>query len=42
VTVSQVDKALVSLDGTVLQSKQPAPMRVSILPEALAYIVPVL
>ena len=41
VIVNDVDKALVSLDGVVLQSKHPAPMKVGIEKEALNFIVPV-
>lgn len=40
VIVNNVDKALVSLDGIVLQAKQPAPMRITIMPDALNFIVP--
>lgn len=42
VQVDDVDKALVSVDGIMLSSKHPAPLRISILPEALNFIVPVI
>ncbi|MBQ3925540.1 MAG: lipid kinase, partial [Bacteroidaceae bacterium] len=38
--VTEVDKALVSLDGVVLQSKHPTPMRINIQQDALNFIVP--
>lgn len=40
--VNDVDKALVSLDGLVLQTKHPTPMRISIKPDVLNYIVPIM
>lgn len=40
VVVNEVDKALVSLDGVVLQSKHPTPMKIGIEKEALNFIVP--
>ncbi|MBQ6964947.1 MAG: lipid kinase [Bacteroidaceae bacterium] len=40
IVVNEVDKALVSLDGMVLPSKHPAPIRVTIQPDALNFIVP--
>ena len=40
--VEDVDKALVSLDGVVLQTKHPEPMRIDIQPDALNFIVPAL
>ncbi|MBQ6749270.1 MAG: lipid kinase [Bacteroidaceae bacterium] len=42
IMVKDVDKALVSLDGMVLQAKQLAPMRLSIEADALNFIVPLL
>ena len=39
--VNEVDKALVSLDGVVLQSKHPTPMKISVEREALNFIVPI-
>lgn len=41
VKITDVDKALVSLDGVVLRSKNPEPMRVEIKQDALNFIVPV-
>jgi hypothetical protein len=41
VIVNDIDKALVSLDGVVLQSKHPTPMKIGIEKEALNFIVPV-
>lgn len=38
--VNHIDKALVSLDGIVLPAKHPTPMRISIKPDALDFIVP--
>lgn len=40
ILVNKIDKALVSLDGVVLQAKNPAPMRISIKQDVLNYIVP--
>lgn len=40
IMVNDIDKALVSLDGVVLQSKHPTPMRISIRQDALNFIVP--
>lgn len=40
ILVNHVDRALVSLDGIVLQAKQPAPLRISIKPDSLNFIVP--
>ena len=40
--VNNIDKALVSLDGIVLQAKLPTPMRITIKPDALDFIVPVI
>ena len=40
ITIHEVDKALVSLDGSVLPSKHPTPMRVSIVQDALNFIIP--
>ena len=40
IVVNDVDKALVSLDGKVLPSKHPTPMRISIEKDALNFIVP--
>ena len=42
IMVKDVDKALVSLDGMVLQAKQLAPMRLSIEADALNFIVPLI
>lgn len=42
IIVNDVDKALVSLDGMVLQTKNPTPMRINVEKEALNFIVPVL
>ena len=42
VVVNAVDKALVSLDGIVLPSKAPTPMRIMIEPDALNFIVPLI
>lgn len=41
IIVNDVDKAFVSLDGVVLQSKLPTPMRIDIVQDALDFIVPV-
>ena len=41
VIVNEIDKALVSLDGVVLQSKHPTPMKIGIEKEALNFIVPI-
>lgn len=40
VIINQIDKALVSLDGMVLQTKQPEPMRVGVEKDVLNFIVP--
>lgn len=42
IVVNHIDKALVSLDGIVLQAKLPTPMRITIKPDALDFIVPVI
>ena len=42
IQVNNIDKALVSLDGIVLQAKLPTPMRITIKPDALDFIVPVI
>ncbi len=40
IRVENIDKALVSLDGVVLQSKMPTPMRIGIQQDALNFIIP--
>lgn len=40
IQVTEIDKALVSLDGVVLQSKHPTPMRITIQHDALNFIIP--
>ncbi|MBR1668520.1 MAG: diacylglycerol kinase family lipid kinase [Bacteroidaceae bacterium] len=40
IIVNEIDKALVSLDGVILPSKHPAPLRISLEKEALDFIVP--
>lgn len=42
VVVNDVDKALVSLDGIVLPSKEPAPMRITIERDVLNFVVPLI
>lgn len=42
VIVNDADKALISLDGMVLQTKNPTPMKISLESEALNFIVPIL
>ena len=42
IVVNKLDKALVSLDGVVLQSKNPAPMRIDIVKESINFVVPLL
>ena len=40
VVVNNVDKALVSLDGRMLQAKSPEPIKVSVQKEAINFVVP--
>lgn len=40
ILVEAVDKAYFSLDGTVIQTKNPAPMRIGVEVEALNFIIP--
>lgn len=42
IVVNDVDKALVSLDGIVLPSKEPAPMRITIERDVLNFVVPLI
>lgn len=42
IVVNDADKALVSLDGIVLPSKEPAPMRITIERDVLNFVVPLI
>ncbi len=42
VVISNVDKALVSLDGRVVQTKNPEPIKVCVQKEALNFVVPLI
>ena len=42
VAVTDIDKALVSFDGMVLPTKNPTPMRVEVVKDAINYVLPIL